>query len=151
MKCHWQDSAHARPMGSHTFKRAVPYQAERTSASLVPFFLNFRPPFSPFMPLLFAMQLSLQLHTHTFQTSVKLSYPKTISMPFYCLSLLSRSLVQIPTLSSFHHVGRVLEYDGLSNSLWIRLSRGKKTLLFSKCRVNRFSGLIPPNALLSDN
>lgn len=70
---------------------------------------------------------SLRLHAHTFQTSVKLSDPKAISMPFYCLSLLSQSLVQIPTLSRFHHVGRLLEYDGLSNSLQIHLSRGKKT------------------------
>lgn len=86
---------------------------------------------------------SLRLHAHTFQTSVKLSDPKAISMPFYCLSLLSQSLVQILTLSRFHHVGRLLEYDGLSNSLQIRLSHGKKTLLLSECCVNTFSGFIP--------
>lgn len=78
-------------------KGAVPYQAEGTSTSLVPFFLNFRPPLFPFMLLLPSNFSSMQLHIHTFLTSVILSDLKAIVMPFYCQLLPSWSQVQIPT------------------------------------------------------
>lgn len=92
-------------------KEAVPYQAEGTSASLVPFFLNFRPPLFPFMLLLPCNFSSLWLHTnpHTFPALEVLSNLKGIVMPFYCLSLPSWIQVQIPT-QHFHNAGRLLEF-----------------------------------------